>query len=68
MNKEYLTLSQAIRKYNGISLSYLTRMVKSGEIEGDRQGYQWIVKEESLKAWLAAHGKLQPSGESAGNG
>ena len=52
MLEGYLTLSQAIRKYEGISLGHLTRLVRTGVIEGEKMGSQWIVKEESLKSWL----------------
>lgn len=59
----YLTLAEAIGKYNGIiSLGYLTRLVRTGTIEGERVGHQWIVKEESLINWLVQKGKVtQPA-------
>jgi excisionase family DNA binding protein len=52
MLQGYLTLSQAIRKYEGVSLGHLTRLVRTGVIEGEKIGSQWVVKEESLKTWL----------------
>ena len=52
MFQGYLTLSQAIRKYEGVSLGHLTRLVRTGVIEGEKIGTQWVVKEESLKTWL----------------
>jgi excisionase family DNA binding protein len=56
----YLPLSEAIRKYQGISLGYLSRLVRNGIIEGERVGNQWLVKEDSLINWLVHRGKLTP--------
>ena len=66
MLEGYMILADAIRKYNGISLGHMTRLLNSGTLEGQKIGSQWVVKEESLRNWLISKGKLQPEQAEAG--
>ena len=44
--------AQAAAEYSGYNLQYIRRLLSSGSLEGVKVGQVWLVKVESLDAYL----------------
>ena len=44
--------AQAAAEYSGYNLQYIRRLLSTGSIEGVKVGQVWLVKVESLDAYL----------------
>jgi excisionase family DNA binding protein len=47
---------------SGMSREYIQRLARKGRIEGLKTGHDWLVYEDSLKAFLATPRKTGPKG------
>jgi excisionase family DNA binding protein len=54
-NDEWLTVREA-RKLSGYNDEYITRLIRQGEITGKKISIIWLVKRESLLAYMASKG------------
>ncbi len=56
-----LSTSEAMRM-SGLSREHIQRLLREGHIEGIKPGHDWLVYEDSLKAFLAQPRKPGPKG------
>jgi excisionase family DNA binding protein len=47
---------------SGMSREYIQRLARNGRIEGLKTGHDWLIYEDSLKAFLATPRKTGPKG------
>jgi excisionase family DNA binding protein len=47
---------------SGMSREYIQRLTRNGRIEGLKTGHDWLIYEDSLKAFLATPRKTGPKG------
>ena len=47
---------------SGMSREYIQRLARKGRIEGLKTGHDWLVYEDSLKAFLSVPRKTGPKG------
>jgi len=60
-HRSYLTTPQAAER-TGLSKTYLTKLLRSGTLEGFRLGRDWLVYTDSLDRYLAVPHKPGPKG------
>jgi excisionase family DNA binding protein len=60
-NRECILTPEASRR-SGLSKSYLTRLLKSGALEGFQLGRDWMVYTDSLEKYMATPHKPGPKG------
>ncbi len=60
-HRSYLTTPQAAER-TGLSKTYLTKLLRSGTLEGFRLGRDWLIYADSLDRYLAAPHKPGPKG------
>jgi excisionase family DNA binding protein len=59
--RECITTPQASKK-SGLSKSHLTRLLKSGALDGVQLGREWLVYTDSLENYMATPHKPGPKG------
>ncbi len=60
-NREYIPTPEASRR-SGLSMSHLTRLLKSGALDGFQIGRDWLVYVDSLDEYAATPHKPGPKG------
>ena len=60
-NRECIPTPEASRR-SGLSKSHLTRLLKSGALEGFQLGRDWLVYTDSLEKYMATPHKPGPKG------
>lgn len=60
-NRECILTPEASRR-SGLSKSHLTRLLKSGALEGFQLGRDWLVYADSLEKYMATPHKPGPKG------
>jgi excisionase family DNA binding protein len=60
-NRECIPTPEASRR-SGLSKSHLTRLLKSGALEGFQLGRDWLVYADSLEKYMATPHKPGPKG------
>ena len=60
-NRECIPTPEASRR-SGLSKSHLTRLLKSGAIEGFQLGRYWLIYTDSLEGYMATPHKPGPKG------
>jgi excisionase family DNA binding protein len=60
-NRECIPTPEAARR-SGLSKSHLTRLLKSGALEGFQLGRDWLIYADSLEKYMATPHKPGPKG------
>lgn len=60
-NRECIPTPEASRR-SGLSKSHLTRLLKSGALEGFQLGRDWLIYTDSLERYMATPHKPGPKG------
>jgi excisionase family DNA binding protein len=60
-NREYIPTPEASKR-SGLSMSHITRLLKSGALEGFQIGRDWLVYTDSLEKYIATPHKPGPKG------
>ncbi len=60
-NRVSLTTSDASER-SGLSTTHLTRLLRSGKLEGVQLGREWLIYADSLEKYLATPRKPGPRG------
>jgi excisionase family DNA binding protein len=60
-NRECIPTPEASRR-SGLSKSHLTRLLKSGALEGFQLGRDWLIYADSLEKYMATPHKPGPKG------
>jgi len=60
-NREYIPTPEASKR-SGLSMSHLTRLLKSGALDGFQIGRDWLVYVDSLDKYAATPHKPGPKG------
>ena len=60
-NRECITTPEASKR-SGLSKSHITRLLKSGAIEGVQLGREWLVYADSLEKYVTTPHKPGPKG------
>ena len=55
----YMTVSEASSRY-GLSKNQITHLLRHGILQGSRIERVWLIREDSLKAYLANRPKTGP--------
>lgn len=61
VNREYITTPEA-SKLSGLSKAHLTRLLKSGAVEGVQLGREWLIYTDSLEKYISVPHKPGPKG------
>ena len=54
--KENLITTKEAGEISGYTADYLSRLVRSGKIKGERVGHSWLLERQSLQGFLDTHG------------
>ena len=60
-NREVLTTAQAVER-SRLSKTYLTQLLRKGELEGFQLAREWLIYTDSLEHFLATPRKPGPHG------
>jgi excisionase family DNA binding protein len=60
-NRAVLTTAQAVER-SGLSKTYLTQLLRKGELEGFQLAREWLIYSDSLERFLATPRKPGPHG------
>lgn len=60
-NRECMTTLQAVER-SGLSRTYLTQLLRKGELEGFQLAREWLIYADSLEQFLASPRKPGPHG------
>ena len=60
-NRECITTPEAAKR-SGLSTNHLSRLLRTGELEGVQLGRDWLVYTDSLEKYMATPHKPGPKG------
>ncbi len=60
-NRECITTPEASKR-SGLSKAHITRLLKSGTVEGIQLGREWLVYADSLERYISVPHKPGPKG------